>query len=79
MQFCNYFLLTNRVNFNKPRAHCLLTCVHTSRNNISHAGLFDQLLNAMNEDSSDDEAAGPSVSSGPSGNASRFEHENDMA
>jgi len=35
------------------------------------SGLFDQLLNAMNEDSSDDEAAGPSVSSGPSGNASR--------
>eukprot|EP00092_Neocalanus_flemingeri_P007572 GFUD01008172.1.p1 GENE.GFUD01008172.1~~GFUD01008172.1.p1 ORF type:complete len:337 (-),score=90.00 GFUD01008172.1:184-1194(-) len=31
------------------------------------SGLFDQLLNAMNEDSSDDETAGPSVSSGPSG------------
>eukprot|EP00090_Calanus_glacialis_P045641 TRINITY_DN8607_c0_g1_i1.p1 TRINITY_DN8607_c0_g1~~TRINITY_DN8607_c0_g1_i1.p1 ORF type:complete len:336 (-),score=102.85 TRINITY_DN8607_c0_g1_i1:173-1180(-) len=31
------------------------------------SGLFDQLLNAMNEDSSDDESAGPSVQSGPSG------------
>merc|ERR1711910_292849 len=31
------------------------------------SGLFDQLLNAMNEDSSDDETAGPSTQSGPSG------------
>ena len=31
------------------------------------SGLFDQLLNAMNEDSSDDETAGPSVPSGSSG------------
>ena len=35
-------------------------------------GLFDQLLNAMNEDSSDDETAGPSMESGPSGNNTRF-------
>jgi len=33
------------------------------------SGLFDQLLNAMNEDSSDDESAGPSMQSGPSGSA----------
>ena len=35
--------------------------------NLFILGLFDQLLNAMNEDSSDDESAGPSVQSGPSG------------
>jgi len=35
--------------------------------NMHVAGIFDQLLTAMNEDSSDDESAGPSTSMPSSG------------